>query len=371
MIDSFERSRSARIFVALPWRSRRGGRLVAEERPQPLADVRGSTPSRYSSAVPRRARSSVCRPRNAICSGTVGSTSDSSVKTCARLCPARSFRNSSTKRLSVHLVEQPVALPHRPADRHLAPDHVEDALHVDADERASLDDGRQRAAALEPDLEPQVVEAEQQAVDRALRDADREHARQPAADGERLVGIEQRVDQLADALLGHLPQRADRVLGHRIPREQRNHVRHERRRQAVALAQHRTDAVASRATAAPGSPAPRGRRSAARPGSRTAPAERPAAGDRPLGLQRPEHRRARRQVGDVPEIELDRAVEQAALERVDVAAVQPPGREQGDARADDGGERGAAGTARRTAPAAGRRPGRRRPRRRGDRSRRR
>ena len=169
------------------------------------------------------------------------------MNTCARLCPARSFRNSSTNdRCScvIDVVEQPMALPDRTPDRDLLADDVEHALAIDADARVLLDDRGQRAPALKADLEPQVLEAEHQAVHRALRDADREHPRQPAADGERLVGIEQRVDELADTLFGDLSQRAHRILGHRIPGEQRDHVRHERRRQALLVAQHAQDALA-------------------------------------------------------------------------------------------------------------------------------
>ena len=163
----------------------------------------GSTPSRYSSAVPCSCSSSVCRLRNAICSGSRGSTSDSSVNTCARLSPARSRTNSSSGdcRLRVDAVEQPAALPDRPADRHFAQHDVEDPLAVDADARILLEDRGQRPAALEADLEPQVVEAEHEAVGRALRDADREHARQAAADGEVLIRIEQRVDELRRRVL--------------------------------------------------------------------------------------------------------------------------------------------------------------------------
>ena len=131
-----------------------------------------------------------------------------------------------------------MALPHRPADRHLAEHDVVDRLVVDADPRVLGDDRGQRPAALEADLEALVVEAEQQAVGRALRHAHREHARQPAAHGERLVRIDQRVDQLADPLLRHLAQGVDGVLGDRIPREQRNDVRHERRRHPFLVAQH-------------------------------------------------------------------------------------------------------------------------------------
>ena len=114
MIEWFDRSRSARI-SSRARRVRVAPARSSEERPQPLADVGGSTPSRYSSAVPRSFGSSVCRPRNAICSGSRGSTSDSSVKTCARLWPARSLHELVDERALVvrPVVEQPVALPHR------------------------------------------------------------------------------------------------------------------------------------------------------------------------------------------------------------------------------------------------------------------
>ena len=198
----------------------------------------GSTPSRYSSAVPRSFGSSVCRPRYAICSGAVGSTSDEQREDVGQALAGAVLQKLVHERSLlgiVDAVEQTMALPHRPADRDLLADHVEDALAIDAHARVLLEDRRQRAAALEADLEAQVLEAEQQAVNRPLRHAHREHARQPAADGERLIGIEQRVDQLADPLLGDLSQRAHRILSDRIPGEQRDHVRDQRRRQALVV----------------------------------------------------------------------------------------------------------------------------------------
>ena len=53
-----------------------------------------------------------------------------------------------------------------------------------------------------------------------------------------LVGIDQRVDQLADALLGDALEREHRMIGHGFPGEQPNHVRDERSRQIFVPRQH-------------------------------------------------------------------------------------------------------------------------------------
>ena len=100
MIEWFERSRSRHDFVARPRRPRATGRRSRNGHSRWRIGA-GSTPSRYSSAVPCRCSSSVCRLRNAICSGSRGSTSDSSVKTCARLSPARSRTNVVERRQAV------------------------------------------------------------------------------------------------------------------------------------------------------------------------------------------------------------------------------------------------------------------------------
>ena len=79
-------------------RARRARRRAAilEKRPQPLADRRREHAFQILERGPCRFRSSVYKLRNAINSGSRGSTVDSSVKTCARLWPARSRTNSST-----------------------------------------------------------------------------------------------------------------------------------------------------------------------------------------------------------------------------------------------------------------------------------
>ncbi len=235
----------------------------------------------------------------------------------------------------VHAIEQAVTGPDRPADGHLPQDHCVDALGVEADSRVFLLDRRQRPAALEPDLEPLVVEPEQQTVGRALRHADREHAREPPAHGERLVGIEQRVDELADALLRHLAQRVDRVLRYRVPCEQRDDVRHERRRHTVLGAQHRHDPIALTRTQREDLvdlrvDALRNRRR--HMDLRRQPLPRQGA------AHRPQHDRTRRQVLDLREIELDGAVQQAALQRVHVAAIQAAGDDERQRRTGDGHE---------------------------------
>ena len=96
-IDSFDRrdlpeSRHATVPVtaAAPGR-RRGTATTGRGCPA------GSTPSRYSSAVPRSTGVVRCAGRDTrSAAACAGSTSDSSVKTWPRLWLARSFRKSST-----------------------------------------------------------------------------------------------------------------------------------------------------------------------------------------------------------------------------------------------------------------------------------
>ena len=157
------------------------------------------------------------------------------------------------KRSRVRLdgVEQPVTFPDRTTDGDLAPDDIEDPLLVDAEPRVLLEDGGQRSPALEAHLEAEVVESEQDAVDCTLRHAHGEHAREPPARGKWLIGIEQRVDELAHAFFGHLAQRAHGILGDGIPRQQRNDVRDERRLQPFIRSQDMKHRVTIRAIAEP------------------------------------------------------------------------------------------------------------------------
>ena len=127
-------------------------------------------------------------------------------------------------RVGLDGIEETMALPYGASDGDLTAYDVEDAFLVDADSRVLLDDGGQRSSALEAHLEAQVLETKQDAVDCTLRDAHREHARETSPRRERLVGIEQRIHELADPFLGNFPQRPHGVLGDRVPREQRNHM---------------------------------------------------------------------------------------------------------------------------------------------------
>ena len=174
-------------------------------------------------------------------SGSGGSTSDSSVNTCARLRLARSFTYSSTNTCSCvsssMLNSRCPSQTGRPTAVS-SPHHLEDPIAVDAHARVLLDDRHQRARRLEAHFEPLIVEAENRAVGGALRDAGREHARQAPPHREVLIGIDQRVDELADALFGDAAQRVGGVSRDRIPGEQRNHVRNHHRREAALGAQH-------------------------------------------------------------------------------------------------------------------------------------
>ena len=247
---------------------------------------------------------------------------------------------------------------------------------VDGDPRILLDDRRQRAAALEPHLEPQIVEPEHQAVGGALRHADGEYARQAAPDGEVLIRIDQRIDQLADAFFRHLAQREHGVGGDRIPRQQRDDVRHQRRGAALlpcAAPAPRGRGRASGATGSPGSRdrAPRMRRHAgiARGGSGCVGHMQAEVG--PRHAERPQHQRPARAVLDVRQIDLDGPVQEALLERLDVAAIQTAGGEHRGGGAGHRQRQNRRGLRRRRDEQHRARPGRRRPRRPAGRTRRR
>ena len=125
------------------------------------------------------------------------------VKTWARLWLARLLMKSSTNgcRLAVvEPIEQATAFPHRAADRDLFLNHIEDTGRVNAHVRLFRDDRRQRAPALEADLETHVRESQEQAVRRALRAADGHHPRNPAPDRKILVWVEKGIGQGADVL---------------------------------------------------------------------------------------------------------------------------------------------------------------------------
>ena len=201
----------------------------------------GSTPSRYSSAVPRRCWSSACRLRNAICSGSRGSTSDSSVKTCARLWPARSRTNASSgDSLTNPSSSRWLSQTGRPTATSCEHDLV-DPLAIDAGPAGSCRgwppatappgsarrSARRRARAARPSAARCETQTENT---RASRRRTRVV----------LVRIEQRVGQLADVLFGDLPQREQRVVGERLDGQQRDDVRHERRPPALRLATARS-----------------------------------------------------------------------------------------------------------------------------------
>ena len=210
---------------------------------------------------------------------------------------------------------------------------------IDAHERIGIEDSRERPAALVAHLEAEIVEAEDQTVDGALRHADREHPRQPAAHGEVLIRIDERVDQLPDPLFRDFAEREDRVVGDAIPRQQRDHMRGEAGREPLLPVQDLDDAFGV-ARAEPGGilnlrvEGDRRRRAGCALDSLAV----TRALVTPVGaitLQRLQHQGSRRAVHDVAEIDLHRAVAEAGLERLDVPAVQPP---CGQDRADRAGQ---------------------------------
>ncbi len=221
-------------------RLRRSGARIFEIRPQARANRRRQDPLQVLQRRPAQvlivglqtAKSNQQR---------LGRQDQRQQREDVRQAPARPVLHDIVEEVRaeiVDLMKQPLAVPHRPADGRLPLDHLENPLPVDANAGILLEQLRQRACAVVPHLEAQVVEAEQQAVGRPLGRADREHAGQSPPDDERLVRVDERVGQLADPFFRHLPQRDHRLLRHGVPREQRNQVWHERGRHAVVGAKH-------------------------------------------------------------------------------------------------------------------------------------
>ena len=246
MIEWFERSRSARI-SSRGRAERATGRRSSRNGHNRSRMGGGSTPSRYSRAVPCRflivSIQAAKRDQQRLARQHRRQQREDVRETLAGAV-AHELVDKRHLVLHVELVEQAPALPDRAAHRRLTHDHGEDPLGIDHDARILLEQRGQRMAALEPDLEPLVVEAEHEAVRGALRDAHREYARQAPPDGEVLIRIDQRVDEQPDPLFGHLPQREHRVGRHRVPGQQRDDVRDERRAQPFFAAQHPHDPVA-------------------------------------------------------------------------------------------------------------------------------
>ena len=176
-----------------------------------------------------------------------GSTSESSVNTCARLWLVRSLRNSSTESSARRrrAVEHPAAFPHRTADRHLSREHDPGCGHC-----RCAPAGSSRAW---PPASGRTGSGPRSAGPRGRGTAHRPRAATRRREKTRarrrrtakvLVRVDERVDELADVFLGHLLQRVHGVVRRRVPRQQRDDVRHECRVQTLRAAQHRSDAVA-------------------------------------------------------------------------------------------------------------------------------
>ena len=147
------------------------------------------------------------------------------------------------RRFVVAAVEQAAARPHRPPHCRFAKDDIENPLPIDADSGIPLEDGRDRSRALEPHVEPIVVECQDERVCRALRDAHRKGPGELAPDPVVDARIQQRVGQLADALLRHLAQREEGVIGQR-PGQQRDDMRDEPGAEPFLPRKHRYRALA-------------------------------------------------------------------------------------------------------------------------------
>ena len=228
-------------------------------------------------------------------------------------------------------------------------------------------------AALEPDLEAQVVEAEHRpSAARCETQTENTRARRRRTAKSWFGSISASISS---------PTRSSATLrsantasvGDRIPGQQRDRrAGRAPRGSPSSLRSTSHDAVAvarAQRAGSPASPGSSGRRAPCASARRRSASSARAA---EVGRVRRacEHQRPGRDIFDVGEIELDGAVEQAALERVDVAAIQPAGGERSaPAEHDDGERRESPSTARPARAAAPpRRTSRRRPRRPGDRS---
>ncbi|WP_437572920.1 pentapeptide repeat-containing protein [Sorangium sp. So ce542] len=282
-----------------------------------------------------------------------------------------------------------LGVPHPAVDLDLPRRRRDHVVAAQVDRRALLEQARERHAALVAHLEALVGEAEHQPVGGALGGAALEHARDAAPDGEAHGRVEQRVEELAGRAGGDGAERADRLRDEPVALEEREEVRDER---GVGLAGERRERPADALVLARAEVGDRrehrvgrerGRRGArrerplgglalARRGARAvaggAGGDRRPGGDRragegdalavaggapgvgpggrppPEGGELGEHLVAAERVDgaaqgaaggrvdDVRRVERDGAGAEAALERGDVAPVEPRREEQGDAR---------------------------------------
>ena len=196
MIDSLDCSRSARICSRARGRAGRLDDVVSQERPRagrgcPVAAPPQGTPARCREAPGRRS----AVPRYAICSGTVGQHQRQQREDVGQALPGPRFTNPSTKRLSstssssrwLSQTGRPTASSRRTRSNTRSTSTRTKALRstMAASDRPQWNRTSNRRSS-RPSSTPSG---------RALRDADRKHARQPAAHGERLVRVEQRVDR--------------------------------------------------------------------------------------------------------------------------------------------------------------------------------
>ena len=257
-----------------------------------------------------------------------------------------SSTNSSTNDAlvgDVELVQQPLALPHGPADRHLAHEPPRRSRspsmrtrgffsRMAASERPHWKRTSNRRSS-RPSIRPSAARCETHTENTRAR------RRRTAKSwfGSISASIE-----LADALLGDLPQREHRVVRDRIPGQQRDDVRHERSASGpLRCAARRTTRSRSRERSARmscifGVERRRADRTGPRQICRTrvqpdrldVPTAEAFGVSGPLRCRFPrivDHQRAGQSVFDVGQIDSASPVHQAVFQRADVPAVQPAG----------------------------------------------
>ena len=136
-------------------------------------------------------------------------------------------------------IEQAAAFPHRPADRDLLLHHLEDTGRVDAHVRLFRDDGRQRAPALEADLEANVRRGRASRLSAArceMQTAITRGIRRLTAKSS--YGSSSASARAPTCRCATFRNARDGIVGDRIPRQQRDDVRNQRGRQFFVPPKH-------------------------------------------------------------------------------------------------------------------------------------
>lgn len=129
------------------------------------------------------------------------------------------------------------------AARQLGSSQIEHARVIESNVWAPAPHAKQRPGALNPDVEPFIVDCHQQAVDDGLRTARRQRAGQAPSYWRCVRRVEQRVNERSWMPIADTLQRLHRHAGDGPLAEQRNYVRQDRRGDGIPRIEHASNAT--------------------------------------------------------------------------------------------------------------------------------